>query len=211
MVKVNVVPTPSVVSQVISPHGAAPASAQRLSPCLRQGRPGDRHGGFPPGSRAARVAGVSAGLRSPWSRGGGGPACQSRPPPPRVLCLAGAWALAHRLEWVAHNTRQGLRGPLQDTCLAEPLLDSQVAGKSGGGRQTCLQLGEDGGRQCLVPPARDGMAVDGEMRGRWRRVVACPDWRRPSTCTRGRHGGSRSRRQRVCHRAKSSVMGGKGW
>jgi hypothetical protein len=84
---------------------------------------------------------------------------------------------------------EGLRWHFDGKFLPEPALDGQVTGDPAGGRQTRLELGEDRGRQALLPrgrprlligykrfeapkpilaePARDGMARHGEMGRRW--------------------------------------------
>jgi hypothetical protein len=80
---------------------------------------------------------------------------------------------------------EGLLGPLQSKRLAEPLRERHVAGEARRRREPRLELGEDSGRQGLLPrgrprilvseerrqaavsilaePARDGMAMDSEM------------------------------------------------
>ena len=80
---------------------------------------------------------------------------------------------------------EGLIGNIEGKCLPEPALDVQVTGESAGGRQARLELDEDRGRQGLLPrgrprlvrgekrleapkpilaePAREGIAVHGEM------------------------------------------------
>ena len=105
--------------------------------------------------------------------------------------MTGARPFELGLELVADDTVQGLIGDLQGKRLPEPVLDGHVAGEARGRGEPRLELGEDGRRQRLLPrgrsrlfvgserlqaampilaePARDGIAVDGEM---GRRVAA---------------------------------------
>lgn len=99
--------------------------------------------------------------------------------------MAGARAFQLRLELRAHNPMEGLIGNCEGKFLPEPALDVQVTGESAGSRQARWALSEDRGRQGLLPrgrprlvigskhleapkpilaePARDGIAVNGEM------------------------------------------------
>ena len=99
--------------------------------------------------------------------------------------MARAWPLQLRFELIADDAMEGLLGHLQSKRLAEPLLDRHGAGEARRSREPRLKLGEDSGRQGLLPrgrprslgsserlqaavsilaePARDGIAMDSEM------------------------------------------------
>jgi hypothetical protein len=64
--------------------------------------------------------------------------------------MAGPGALPLGLELVVHQAVEGLRGHLQSTRLAEPLLDGSRAGKPAGGGQARLSLREHRGGQTLL-------------------------------------------------------------
>jgi hypothetical protein len=49
---------------------------------------------------------------------------------------------------------EGLLGHFERKVLPEPALDVQVTGEPAGGRQARLELGEDRGRQGLLPRGR---------------------------------------------------------
>jgi hypothetical protein len=78
------------------------------------------------------------------------------------FCLAGAWALQLRFELGVDDAVERFRGHVEGKLLAEPALDVEGTRQPAGGRQARLELGEDWGRQCLLPCRGAGLFVGQE-------------------------------------------------
>jgi hypothetical protein len=66
------------------------------------------------------------------------------------FCMAGARPLEFGFELIAYNAMERGIGHVESELLSQPVLDSQIAGKAGGGGQARLELREHGRRQGLL-------------------------------------------------------------